>query len=62
MDSAESRAFSTSSRMVVYKDFPGWIQHHCVSIAVKLAILISDRFRPKNCITIGDSNITESKG
>ena len=52
MDSAESRAFSTSSRIVVYKDLPGWSQHHSVICQYHCEIgytpiPISDRFPPK---------------
>lgn len=52
MDSAESRAFSTSSRIVVYRDLPGWSAPLCQYCYETLAILISDKFPPKKCVTI----------
>ena len=37
MDSAESSAFSTSSRIVVYKHFPVFEAHACSSIHVQVS-------------------------
>ena len=61
MDSAESRAFSTSSRIVVYRDLPGWPAPLHQYLCEIMTTMVSDRFPTQKCTTTRVSNIRESK-